>query len=188
MNSDVSGKQKRSVWSEGLLLGVILFLCLFTGSCASTSSSESGSGEGRTVTVAFSQPDKLIDVQLSGRSRDDSLPEIQRVFTLALKREMGRFPVGSQLTLTFTEIDLAGWIPPNRGRSDVRVVSQAYPARLEFDYTFQPPTGAASQPQKGHEMLTSFGDTPPYGTQSQSLPIETSLLKTWVRKLPASSN
>jgi hypothetical protein len=188
MSLPAFGVRGCSALSNWITAALAVSLCLFLEGCASQSSSESISGAGRTVTVAFANPDKLIDIQLTGRSRDDSLPEIQRVFTQALTREMGRFPTGTQLTLTFTEIDLAGWIPPNRGRSDVRVVSQAYPARLEFDYTLQQAVGAANLNPKGHETLTSFGDFQQFsGTQNQSLPVETSLLKTWVRKLAASS-
>ena len=185
---------KRSTLTSGFkgfgIIGVaIVVLTLAGGGCttSSTSSSSPASKEsvGAHLTTDFLQADAYADVRLSGRTRDDSLDVIETTFTRVLQQESRRFPTGSTLKVKFTEIDLAGWIPPSRG-NDVRVVSSAYPARLELDYTLSIPKGGSTVEQSDHVKLTTFSDlTWGDGSRNQPLAIESKLLKDWLRGVAA---
>lgn len=169
---------------------VIAALALTGGGCSTPIESSGPSrnsleSSGAHLTTDFLQADAYADVRLSGRTRDDSLDFIETTFSRVLQQESRRLPTGSELKIKFTEIDLAGWIPTSRG-NDVRVVSGAYPARLEFDYTLSVPKGGLTVEQSDHVKLTTFSDlTWGDGSRNQPLAIETKLLKEWLRGVAA---
>jgi len=170
---------------------VIAALALMGGGCSTPTESSGSSSRnslessGAHLTTDFLQADAYADVRLSGRTRDDSLDVIETTFSRVLQQESRRLPTGSELRIKFTEIDLAGWIPPSRG-NDVRVVSGAYPARLEIDYTLSVPKGGSTVEQSDHVKLTTFSDLSwGDGSRNQPLAIESKLLKDWLRGVAA---
>ena len=139
-----------------------------------------GSADRAEITVNFGKPERYRDIQLSGRTLDDSLSQIEETFAGVLQQASNRLPAKSKLTVTFTEIDLAGWIPPGRGR-EVRVVSAAYPAHLEFDFSLSIPKDGMTADHSGHVSLDSFNeDTIGDGSRSQPLYLESKLLRNWM--------
>ena len=92
------------------------------------------------VTVVFDHPEKFTDVK-AGDSDDenergarDYLPP----FKEHIEREAGRLlGAGQKLTVTFTDIDMAGAFEPWRGPqfSDVRIIKDIYPPRLVLNFT-----------------------------------------------------
>jgi hypothetical protein len=96
------------------------------------------SAEPGNVRINFVQPEKFSDFRIQGRQENVSAgifrDQVSRYLSPIVAK---RFP-GDNLTLTFTDIDLAGRIDPSRVRnlSNVRIDRNiASPLRLYFDYT-----------------------------------------------------
>ena len=157
-----------------------LVALLWTGCTGPGVSLVPGFADRAEITVNCGKPEQYRDIQLSGRTLDDSLKQIVETFAGVLQQASNRLPAKSKLTVTFTEIDLAGWIPPGRGR-EVRVVSAAYPAHLEFDYRLSIPKDGTATEHSGHASLDSFNeDTAGDGSRSQLLYLESKLLRNWM--------
>ncbi len=171
---------------SALAWGALAALALGCGGCITSSTSSSSSHastetSGAQLTTDYLAPDAYADIRLSGRTPGDSLDVIESTFTRVLEQQARRLPTGSTLTIKFTEIDLAGWIPPGRG-NDLRIISSAYPARLELDYTLSVPKGGTTVNQADHVQLSTFSDLT-FGdtSRNQPLAVESKLLKDWLR-------
>lgn len=96
------------------------------------------------VDVVFDHPEKFTDVKdsyaPSDHGRDAILGEIRGFL---VRRAEPMLPGGYKLTLTFTDIDLAGEFEPWRGQrwDDVRIVKQVYPPAFKFTYSVSDPAG-----------------------------------------------
>jgi hypothetical protein len=102
------------------------------------------SAEPGNVRINFVQPEKFSDFQIQGRQENVSAgifrDQVSRYLSPIIAK---RFP-GDNLTLTFTEIDLAGRIDLSRTRklSNIRIDRNiASPLRLYFDYTLTDSNG-----------------------------------------------
>ena len=101
--------------------------------------------EAKNVRIEFVHPERFSDFRIQGRDERQSAPifrdEISSYLSLGLSR---RFP-GAQLTLKFTDIDLAARLEPWRISkfTNVRFARDigAVPLRLYFDYTLTDPKG-----------------------------------------------
>jgi hypothetical protein len=91
------------------------------------------------VTVVFDHPEKYRDIKDhdfdsdNERGREHFLPMLKE----HIEKEAGRLLApGQKLTITFTDIDLAGDFEPWRGPqlSDVRIVKSIYPPRMDFSF------------------------------------------------------
>lgn len=102
------------------------------------------------VVVEFIHPERYVDVQQSSTSREMSLeillPDLRKFLV-----EQGEsiLPAGSALRLRITEIDDAGHISFHP-RREVRVVTPAYPARIEFTWELRDARGGV---RRGSERL-----------------------------------
>lgn len=162
-------------------IAAVMMTLLWTGCSSPGGGLVSGSTDHADVTVNFRKAEQYRDLQLSGQSLDDSLSQVESTFASVLQQASNRLPAKSKLVVTFTEIDLAGWIPPGAIRQ-VRVVSAAYPAHLEFDYTLTTQRSGQAREQSGHADLSSFNeDTAGDGSQSQPLYLESKLLRNWIK-------
>ena len=122
-------------------LGVVS-LAAFAVSCANM---EGVGGGGGTVDVNFEAPDQFTDMgrmYASGRGADPGYLEelrqhIQRVGS-------DRLPAGYSLSLTITDVDMAGQFEPERGPqfTDIRMVRSIYPPRIRLNYRLTDPNGA----------------------------------------------
>lgn len=95
--------------------------------------------------VIFSQPEKFTDVRdaynASEMGRKANLDQIRDY----LVSRAGKFvPDGQKLTVTFTDIDLAGDFEPWRGPEgmDIRVVKDIYPPRMDLEFKLTSADGA----------------------------------------------
>ncbi|MBS0657912.1 MAG: DUF3016 domain-containing protein [Verrucomicrobia bacterium] len=132
------------------------------------------------ITVEFVRPDRFVDVQQSGTSREMSrdvlLPDLRRF----VQQEAQRFlPPGTSLKIFITEIDDAGHISFNP-RRELRVVSQAYPARVEFNWELR---DARGQVTRGRERLVQrsgeAGERPEF---LGAMPTVKFALQQWLRQ------
>ena len=140
------------------------------------------------VTIQYVQPEKFTDFSINGRdyrwSASYFASEISGDLRPALKR---RFP-GSQLTLRFTDIDLAGGYRTSgqAGRS-VRVNrGEITPVRMSFDFLLQDSAGKTLA--RGSTRVT---DTSRYGlrshpSSSEPLYYEKRMLEKWLNSIRVS--
>lgn len=110
-----------------------LLLLLFSVGLTTAFSTEPGN-----VRINLVQPQKFSDFHIQGRLENDSAAIFRDQISSYLSPIVAkRFP-GDTLTLTFTDIDLAGRIDPSKTRklSNIRIDRNvASPLRLYFDYS-----------------------------------------------------
>lgn len=118
-------KQKRNLLLAAALIGA----AFLTG--APTASAKP------TIEVKFDHPEKFTDAKdtFPGRSDGDSasLSGIKDFIETKAAKYMAD---GETLTITFTDIDLAGDFEPESGPSgsETRIIKGVYPPRLDFTY------------------------------------------------------
>ncbi len=94
--------------------------------------------------VIFDHPEKFTDVKDSYVPSDkgrDAILETLRSYLV--RRTEPMIPEGDKLTITFTDIDLAGEYEPWRGAQydDVRIVKDIYPPAFKFTYAVTDASG-----------------------------------------------
>src|SRR5882757_2328073 len=138
------------------------------------------------VTVVFTHPEKFTDVR---DNMSDSDNELGREHYLPLLQEhlqqegAARLASGQQLTITFSDIDLAGDFEPWRGMqfSDIRIIKDIYIPRLTFSFKL---TGANGQVLKeGERKLQDLGYQMRLtrGFRDDPLRYEKDMLDDWLR-------
>ena len=133
--------------------------------------------------VIFDHPEKFTDVKDGDFGTDkgrDATLELIREFLV--ERADKALPADQKLTITFTDIDLAGDFEPWRGPqfSDVRIVKSIYAPRLSFTYKV---TDAAGKTVKeGKEDLRDLAfDMRLTMDRQDPLRYEKDILKDWIR-------
>jgi len=135
------------------------------------------------VEVLFDHPEKFTDVKDSFMGTDKGRDSYLALFKEYLEQRAPRYLAdGQTLTITFTDIDLAGDFEPQRGPnfSDVRIVKDIYPPRLKFSYKVVDASGAVVK--EGQEKLVdlSFQMTSSPIDQQDPLHYEKSMLNDWL--------
>jgi len=135
------------------------------------------------VDVLFDHPENFTDVKdsFSGteKGRDNTLALIKEYIEQRAPRYLAE---GQILTMTFTDIDLAGDFEPQRGPNftDVRIVKDIYPPRLKFTYKLTDASGAVVK--EGEEKLVNLGfqmTSNPFN-QQDALHYEKDMLDNWL--------
>jgi hypothetical protein len=137
------------------------------------------------VEVIFSDPDKFTDAAQDSRGSDwgrDTNLDILKDFIVS--RGTSLVPADDKLTITFTDIDLAGeyepWRSPSAGR-DARIVKDIYPPRMDLSFKLTDATGKVVMEGKRHlTNLTFLMDILPPGERSESLAYDRELLRNWL--------
>jgi len=94
-----------------------------------------------TVNIQYVQPSKFTDFSIYGRDYQWSASYFSTQISDDLAPVLERKVPGGKLTLTFTDIDLAGHYR-GRGGSDVRIVrGEIRPARMSFAFLLQDSAG-----------------------------------------------
>ena len=138
------------------------------------------------VTVVFFQPEKYIDLKdgysdnenTNGRER--YLPQIEEY----LQREAGRLlTAGQKLTVTFTDIDLAGDYEPWHGPQfdSVRMVKGVYVPRLTFKFTLADSSGKVIKEGERKLVDLAFQMRVTMGFKDDPLRYEKEMLRDWAR-------
>jgi hypothetical protein len=136
------------------------------------------------VDVNFDHPEKFTDVKDSymgtEKGRDNYLALIKEYIQ---DRAPHYLADGQVLTMTFTDIDLAGDFEPGRGPrwDDVRIIKDIYPPRMKFSYKLTDSSGAVVK--EGEEKLIdmSFQITANPINSQDSLHYEKTMIDNWLR-------
>jgi hypothetical protein len=116
------------------VVSVLLF-----ASCAT----DAGKGGG-TVQVNFQDPEHFTDMRRTfpGQGADEGYLNELRDYIQRIGS--ARLPAGDTLTVTITDVDMAGEFEPQRGPqfNDVRIVKSIYPPRINLTYRLTDTTGA----------------------------------------------
>jgi hypothetical protein len=136
------------------------------------------------VEVVFVQPEKFTDVQESYMGSDKGRDSILATIKEYVQERAARYLAeGQKLTLSFTNIDLAGDFEPWRGPNfnDVRIIKDIYAPRMNFSYKLVDATGAVVK--EGEEKLIdmAFQMSLSPVNNSDSLRYEKAMLDNWLR-------
>lgn len=139
------------------------------------------------VKITWENPEKFTDVKPSNgtrkKFRDQTFDRIQKYMDeLAVS-----LPAGQQLSITVTDLDLAGRVRPGfmagfDTGSDVRIVERVYIPRINFTYAITDEAGNIIK--SGEEKLKdmSFMDRSTANMQRDALRYEKRMLKDWFHK------
>lgn len=136
------------------------------------------------VVVNWVNPESYKDAYDDDSKSEKSLKAVLADLEDHLKsRTAKRIPSGHILTLNITALDLEGEFEPWRGSqySDVRIIKEIYPARIELSYTLEDATGKTLL--SGEEKLSSFGDFPPFNSDTTRFSYTKELFDDFARKL-----
>lgn len=135
------------------------------------------------VEVNFTDPENFTDVKDSSfgtdKGRDATLEELRDYITTRADKLL---PQGQKLTVTFSDIDLAGEYEPWRGprADDIRIVKDIYPPRMKFSYKVT--NAAGTVVKEGEKTLSDLAFTMRMTIDRQDpLRFEKDLLNEWMR-------
>jgi hypothetical protein len=160
-----------------IILAVIL-PCL-TVPFASAKPSQPGASK---LTVNFPGWEKYTDIKDAFSATDKGELAILDNLHRALESDAGYLvPDGDHLTMTFSDIDLAGDFEPNRGPNweDVRIVKDIYPPRFVFTYSLTDATGRVLKSGKENMADLDFTQRLSLDT-SDALHYDKAFLREWM--------
>ncbi len=138
------------------------------------------------VEVLFNQPENFTDVKDSQMGSDRGRQGYLESFREHLQDNAARrLPEGQRLSVTFTDIDMAGEYEPWRGpnASDVRIIKDIYIPRLKFNYSIIDPQGAVVKEGRAELSEMNFQMTLSGAiNNSDPLRYEKQMLDNWMRK------
>jgi|CZKI01.1.fsa_nt_gi hypothetical protein len=134
--------------------------------------------------VVFDHPEKFMDIRIWRIAADE---EKDRRAVLAafrdfiIQRAPAYLPEGYHLSITFTDMRLAGEFPPG-GIGDKRVITQHWPPVFVFSWTVTDRSGAVIKTASENLMETAFMEV--YGSSLDSGPLhfERAVLDGWMRE------
>jgi Protein of unknown function (DUF3016) len=139
----------------------------------------------KRVEVIFDHPEKFTDIKGdsmdSPKGRDVMLDQIRDILETA---GAGVIPAGQKLTITFTDIDLAGEYEPWRGGqwSDVRIIKDIYPPHFVFSYKLTDAAGAVLKEDKVDLRDLTFMMRVTI-SRDEPLRFEKDILNDWIRSV-----
>ena len=134
------------------------------------------------VEVDFNNTDKYVDLEIEGnRAYEYFAKEMTKFLAKVADKEL---PPDSTLSITFTQVDMAGAYEPWRGPDyqDVRIYKSIYPPRLEFSYQL-----VADDGQVLKEGTTKLSDLTyldmrnPIRAENDLLYYEKEMMRDWIR-------
>lgn len=163
-----------------VLFGVALSLTTL-GHAADAKANENAS----RVEVLFHEPDKFTDLKDSYMATESGQQAYMESFREYLQQNAARrLPEGQKLSITFTDIDMAGDFEPWRGpsASDVRIVKGIYIPRLKFIYRITDAQDALVKEGKADLSDLNFQmNLPASINSSDPLRYEKHMLDDWMR-------
>lgn len=139
------------------------------------------------VQVNFDHPEKYTDANDHYGDQDaTNSPYLPQLRAYIQKKAARYLTHGEKLTITFTDIDLAGEFEPWRGPAaqDVRVIKAIYVPRLKFDYRVTDANGNVIK--AGHANVTDLNfqqDIAAFALQRDDpLVYEKNLLDDWLSR------
>jgi hypothetical protein len=132
-------------------------LCALLGLLAAGASPVWAAPAAPRAEVIYDHPEKFTDVKDGFMPTEKGTAAILSDLSTYLVAQANTFvPPGFRLTLTFTDIDLAGDFEPWRGArfDDIRIVKDIYPPRFKFTYALTDATGRVVR--SGREDITDM--------------------------------
>jgi hypothetical protein len=134
--------------------------------------------------VNFENPEKFTDVKDSQTGSDKGRDYYLKEIRLLVEEEAAKLlPEGKKLTITFTDIDLAGdYLPSMPSGQDIRVIKDIYFPRMKFTYTITDASGAVVK--EGTENLSdmNFMMNPGILNRGEPLFYDKAMLRDWLRR------
>lgn len=134
------------------------------------------------VEVIFDHPEKFTDVKDSYIGTDSGRDYIlKQLKDYIVSRAARALPAGDHLSMTFTDIDLAGDFEPWRGPNfdDVRIVKDIYPPGFKFSYSITDENGKVVK--QGTENIRDLDfQMRITGDRSDPLRYEKDILNDWI--------
>jgi hypothetical protein len=136
------------------------------------------------VEVVFLHPEEYTDVRdafgASEKGREGILTQLQDYL---IRETMSCVPEGQKLTITFTDIDLAGDYEPWHGAAamDVRVVKEIYPPKMDLEFKLTGADGKVLKEGK-RQLRDLIFMAKPYINRDDALHFEKTLLEDWLHK------
>ncbi len=135
------------------------------------------------VDVVFDHPEKFADVKDSFMDTEKGRDYIlQNIRAYIVDRATRLLPAGAHLSMTFTDIHLAGQFEPWRGPQwdEVRIIKDIYPPSFQFSYEVTDASGRVLK--QGKEDVRDMGFQYRAALdQTDSLRYEKSFLDDWLR-------
>ena len=137
------------------------------------------------VDVVFSHPDKFTDAARAQRGSDFGLDQnLAEIRHFVVSRAESMIPQGDKLTVTFTDIDLAGeyepWRTPGRG-GDVRIVKDIYTPKMDLSFKLTDENGNVIKQGTRHlTNMTFMMDILPPDLRNEPLAYDKELLLNWL--------
>ena len=140
-----------------------------------------------SLTVDFQNIEDYTDFSLHGLSEGRTLRAFKSELEPMLEKIAQKYiPAGQSLSITFTNIDMAGDIQPwrNPNNDDIRYIEDIYPPRLTFTYELVEANGDIIQSGEETTSDLSFQTDPAAHIHASSMSFfyEIELLKRWIRK------
>ncbi len=137
------------------------------------------------VTVNWDEPEKFTDVKPSNESRQKFRERTLRSLEEYFVDLAAALPAQQKLTVTVTDLDLAGEVWPasfvgmgNSG-SDVRLVKRHYIPRMAFNYSLSDESGTVVKQAEVNLKDMGFMDGLRSNLNHESLRYEKQMLKEW---------
>jgi hypothetical protein len=174
--------------TPSLLSASLVALAVALPSFAAPETEKSAKSDAR-IQVEYVDPEKFTDVKDdyfgSEKGRDSYLDQLKEYI---VQRANRRLPAGQTLTVSISDIDMAGDFEPWRGPrfNDVRIVKDIYPPRIDLSYKVTDASGKVVSEGKRELRDLSFMMNLSIDRQDP-LRHEKNLLDDWMRRdLPKS--
>ncbi|HVZ66532.1 MAG TPA: DUF3016 domain-containing protein [Lacunisphaera sp.] len=140
----------------------------------------------KNVDVVFSHPEKFTDVKESSMDYENErgganvFPRLQELIE---SQAAALLPAGHKLTVTFTDIDLAGDFEPWRGPQfdDIRIVKDIYIPRLTLSFTLTDADGKVVKQGDRRLVDLAFQTRITRAFPDDPLRYEKDMLTDWIR-------
>lgn len=166
-------------------ISLISTLCL-TSSLVIADEMEEEEDTGK-VKIEWQNPDKYIDVRPSNQSRKRFQESTFNKLEAFLEKLAEKLPEGQSLTMTVTNLDLAGHVWPGHmagmnSTQEIRVIKRVDFPRMYFSFSLLDADGNIVK--QGDEELKdmSFQDRTIGRTQNDALRYEKNMLESWFNK------
>lgn len=133
--------------------------------------------------VNFFEPNKFTDVRDTMMGDYERTTYLDQIRDHLLEQAKYFVPEGHRLSVTFTDIDMAGDFEPWRGVrfDDVRIVKDIYPPRVELSFRLTDAEGNVVKQGKRELRDLSFLMKITMGFRDDSVRHEKALLDDWLR-------
>ncbi|WP_456377568.1 DUF3016 domain-containing protein [Thiolapillus sp.] len=137
---------------------------------------------GGSAVIHWSSPGGYKDIKASIGTQEQFQKQTFAELEAYMQKLAASLPNGQKLEMTVTNLDLAGYLRTSdviRGYSDIRVVKDMYPAKIQFQYRLLDSNGKLLK--EGSENLKSMppGSTASMRFNANPLSIEKRMLKKW---------